>query len=263
MSKGIRFFGTDYNNQAFGATVTVSSSDTKKNFMFDGLVATRWISSGEGTDGNAVSIEVDYGVNRTFDCFYIYNTNIDDITGWYWNGSSWVEITATITKSADGRYIFIKLPAAVTAQKVKLTGSNTITANQEKTVTLFYTFEEIGQFEYFPDLTPKFNTNQNQFALDDGRNFIIERGESFEADITFKSHVNQNDITLALELLARKEPFFIWPNGGDESIFTYKFPPYRFQDIYKVARVGDNTPKHTNNYYKAGMNDKFKVVEVS
>ena len=145
---------------------------------------------------------------------------------------------------------------------MKIEGSNTITADQEKYVTLFYSFLEIGQFEYFPDFSPKFNTFQSSFRTTDGRNFLIERGGNFEADIKFKSHVNQNDIDLSTTLLNRKEPFYIWACGGDVSIFTYSFAPFRFQDIYKVAIEGDNSPEYTKNYYKAGYNNKYKVIEV-
>jgi len=265
MAKGLRFFGTDYNNQAFGATVTVSSADTKKDFIFDGLIATRWISSGENTDGDAVSIEVDYGTNRTIDSLYIYNTNIDDIAYFYWNGSSYIELTATnatITKSADGAYIFVKFNASVATQKVNLTGSNTIVTNQEKSVTLFYSYLELGQFEYFPEFKPGNKAFQSNFRTTDGRKFIIERGGNFEATITFKSHVNQNDIDLFRTLLDRKENFYIWPCGGDVSIFKYSFAPFRFQDIYKVGIVGGNASSYTKGYYRAGLNDKIKIEEV-
>ncbi len=262
MSKGFQFFGTDHNNLAFGNTVTVSSRDANKDFMFDSLIYTRWISSGEDTDGNAVSIEVDYGTNRTFDSFYVYNTNISNIAIDYWNGATWVSVTG-LTKSSDSRYVFGHLSASVTATKVRITGSNTITADQEKSVTLFYTFLEIGQLEYFPKPKYKNNNKQDIKKLDDGRNFIIERGGAFENEIDFKSHVNQDDIDLMRTLIDRKEPFYIWMCGGDTSIFTYAFKPYRFQDIFKVAIVGSDGAEYTKNYYKAGYNDKIKMVEVA
>ena len=262
MSKGFRFFGTDHNNIAFSNTVTVSSRDANKDFMFDNLIYTRWISDGENTDGDAISVEVDYVTNRTFDSFYVYNTNIDDIAIDYWDGLAWVSVSG-LTKSSESRYVFGYLSSPITATKVRITGSNTIVADQEKSITLFYTFLEIGQFEYFP--TPKYKNNNKLkiMKLDDGRNFIIERGGAFENELTFKSHVNQNDIDLTRTLIDRKEPFYVWPCGGDVSIFTYSFKPYRFQDIFKVAIIGPDGGEHTKNYYKAGYNDKIKMVEVA
>jgi len=264
MAKGLRFFGTDYNNIALEPSVTVSSGDTLKNFMFDGLLATKWTSIGEGTDGSPISVEIEFSTSRTINCLYVYSTNIEDITFWYDDGG-YVEITssnATITKSSDGYHVFVKLNTNITTSKLKITGEDTIVENQDKYITEFYSFLELGQFNYFPDFSPKIDNTQNVFKLDDGRNFIIERGESFEADITFKSHINQADITLIETLLARKEPFFIWPNGGDETLFIYKFKPFRFQDIFKVAISGDNSPEFTRNYYKSGYNNKIKVIQV-
>lgn len=264
-SKGLRFFGTDYNSNNFNPTVTVSSADNTKQFALDNIVGTRWISDGENTDGDAISFEVDYGFERTLDSFYVYNTNIDDIAGAYWNGSSYVDIddtNATITKSSDGYYVFVKLNSSVNTQKVRITGENTIIANQEKYITLFMAFLEIGQYEYFPRFTPSIDSEQDVFKLTDGRSFVIERGEQFRASIELVSHVNQNDIDLTETLLERKEPFFIWPNGGDDTIFAYSFRPFRFRDIVKVTVVGSNNPRFTNNYYKSGYNNIFTIEEV-
>jgi hypothetical protein len=127
---------------------------------------------------------------------------------------------------------------------------------------LFHAFLQVGQFEYFPEFSPKFSSKQNVFSTMDARGFVIERGEAFSAKMTLKSHVNQNDITLAETLLSRKEPFFIWPNGGDETIFRFSFRPYRFQDIFKVTITGENAPDFTKNFYRAGYNNTINLMEV-
>ncbi len=264
-NKGLRFLGTDYCELQFGGSPSASSSIANADFAFDGLLGTRWISSGENTDGNSVYVEMDFGFNRTIDSFFVLDSNIEDMEIQTWNGSAWVTANssiATITKSSDLMNMFVKLTAEVTVEKVRVAGSNTIVANSEKYVTLFHAFQEIGQFEYFPDFTPTIEPKQNVFSTTDGRGFVIERGESFSAKIDFKSHVNQNDIDLAEELLQRKEPFYIWPNGGNDSIFTYSFRPFRFQDLYKVTIIGKHSPKFSNNYYKAGFNASINLVEV-
>lgn len=266
MSKGLRFFGTDYCELVFGNSTTVSSNVSMEDFIFDGLKSTRWLSSGEDTDGDDVFVEVDFGKNRNLDSVFIYDTNIEDAEVQYYTGSAWVTLNssvATISKSADFKYIFIKANSYFTATKLKLVGSNTIVANQEKYVTLMNAFLEIGQFEYFPDFRAKSDVFQSSFKTTDGRNIIIERGQCFEADIEFKSHVNQNDITLAELLIERKEPFFIWPCGGDTSIFRFSFYPHRFKDFFKVGILGDSSPRLTDNFYKAGYNNKIKLVEVA
>ncbi len=264
-NKGLRFFGIDYNNNQFGGTPDASSVSANALFAFDGLTSTRWISSGENTDGHAVYLEMNYGFNRTVNAFYVYNTNMSNVQVEYWTGSAWVVLdgtNSTITKSVDGYYLFVKSTADITTSKVRVIGSNTIVANQEKTVTLFYAFYELGQYQYFPAFKPNIATVQNIFPTTDGRNFIIERGEVFSGKINLKSHTNQADITLTETILAYKQPFFIWPNGGNESIFRFQFRPYRFQDIIKVAVVGSSAPEFTENYYKAGYNNSISLVEV-
>ena len=266
MAKGLRFFGTDFNNVSFAGTITVSSADTLKEFAFDNLVGTKWTSSGEGTDGNGVSLEMDYGFNRTIDSFYIFNTNIDDIIIETWNGSSWDAVTAsnaTIIKNSDGAHVFAKLNTEVTVDKVRVIGDNTIVANQEKFVSLFFAFKEIGQYEFFPRYRPRFTPLQNVFKTDDGRGFVIERGESLSATLILRSHINQNDIDLTETLLTRKEPFWIWANAGDDSIFSFSFRPFRFQDIFKMTIIDRNDPEFTQNYYKAGYNNEIKLIEVA
>lgn len=265
MSKGLRFFGTDYAENAFGGTPDASSREDFAEFAFDGLPGTRWTSENQNTNGNVAFVEMNFGVNRVIDSFYVYNTNIEDVEVQYYSGSAWVTCNtsiATITKSTDLAHLHVKLNASVTTQKIRVTGSNTITADQEKHVTLFHAFLEIGQFEYFPDFTPKITPKQNVFSTMDGRGFVIDRGEQFTAKIKFASHVNQNDINLAEELLDRKEPFFVWPNGGDESLFKFSFRPYRFQDLFKVSVTGESQPKLTKNYYKGGYNNTLNLTEV-
>lgn len=265
MAKGLRFFGTDFAEAAFGGTTDASSRTTFAEFAFDGLIGTKWTSEGEDTDGDEVYLEMDFGINRTIDSFFVYNTNIEDVEVQYYDGAAWVTCSssiATIVKSDDGNNLFVKLNDEVTTQKVRVAGSDTITPDQEKYVTLFHAFMELGQFEYFPDFKPKYTPIQNVFQTTDGRGVIIDRGEQFSAKIQFTSHVNQGDIDIAEALIAYKAPFFIWPNGGDESIFTYSFRPYRFQDLIKVGITGPSTPELTKNYYRAGYNNTINLVEV-
>ena len=265
MAKGLRFFGTDFANTAFGGSPTASSAIANSQFAFDGILGTKWISNGENTDGDQVDLEMDYGVNRIIDSFFIIDTNIEDIEAQYHDGSSWVTASssiATILKSADLSTFFVKLNASVTAGKVRVVGGDTITENEEKFVSQFLTFSEIGQFEFFPDFRPSFNPKQNVFSLTDGKGFVIERGETLSAKIELKSHINQNDIDLAEILLARKEPFYIWANGGDDSIFSFSFRPYKFEDLFKVTIVGRNDPKFSRNYYKSGYNNIIDIIEV-
>lgn len=265
MAKGLRFFGTDYNENRYGGTPDASSRESFSVFAFDGIPGTKWTSSGEDSDGDDVFLEMDFGVSRSIDSFFIYNTNIKDIEVQYYDGADWVtcdSLISTVVKSGNGIHLFVKLNSQINTQKVRAVGSETIIPNEEKYITMFRSMLEIGQFEYFPDFRPKYRLIQNKFNVTDGRCVILERGEQFVAEMNFKSHINQKDIDLAETLCSLKEPFFIWANGGDESIFSYKFRPYRFEDIIKVSISDDVSPTLTKNYYKSGYNNKIYLEEM-
>lgn len=265
MSQGIKFFDENFAEQAKGGTVTPSSGTSTQWFAFDGRKDTFWVTSGEGTDGDSVSLERDFQTSRTIDTLYIYNTNIDNIAYDYWNGASWTSITgsnATITKSSDGMYIHIKLNSATATEKIRITGSNTIVADEEKKVGLVIATSELGQLAYRPFLIPEIELNQIIHDLDDGRSFIIEKGENFKCELQFKSHVNQADIDLIESIISAKKPFHIWPCGGDVAQFRFLFRPYRFQDVFKMGITGKLTPFLTRNFYGAGYNNPVKMIEV-
>lgn len=266
MPKGFRFFGTNFAGIEFGGTANASSAPQNAGFAFDGLLGTKWLSNGQGGDGTSIFLEMDFLLTQTIQSFFVLNTNISDAQVQYFNGSSWVTANssvATITQSLDLKNLFVELNSPVNATKIKLTGSHTLPISNEKFVTLFLAFPNIGQFQYFPTYQPNIIPNQNVFQTTDGRGVIIERGEYLQGKIIFTSHINQNDIDLMRTLLDRKEAFFIWANGGREDIFKFTFKPYRFQDLYKVAISGSNDiPVYTNNYYRAGYNTEIDIIEV-
>lgn len=263
---GLRFFGTDWCELPFGNTITANSNADLQDFMFDNKESTKWISDDKSTSGLPISVEIDFGQQRCIDSVFIRNTNISDIEVQYYVSPDWAtfgDTNATILKSADSKNVFIKSNETLYPTKMKIYGTDTITLGQEKYVSIFRAFCEIGQFEYYPMFEPKRKRFQSVFNTMDGRRVIIERGERFEAMLKFKSHVNQNDIDLIEELLERREPFFIWACAGDTSVFTYSFYPFRFKDLFKVSIEGDSKPYLTKNYYKAGYNDDIKISEVA
>lgn len=269
MPAGIKFFGEDFNSSSyFNNVITVSSNDSNKGFALDNLNYTKWVSSGENTDGNQVTFEVDYSsyTERGIDSFYLENTNISNAEFEYWNGSAWVlvedGVNATVIKGVSDTYVYAKLNSPVTVTKVRVKGDSTFTADQEKEFYEFRTFLEIGEFETRPDIFPKFTAEEEIHTLSDARKFIFRIGKSFGARLDVKSLVRQNDIDLIEDLLLREVPMFIWICGGDVEQFSYSFKPYRFQDLYKVEIVGDEAPKVTRNYYKAGYNNVIYFVEV-
>lgn len=264
--KGITFFDLNYALEIFKGTVTVSSNDLKKWLVFDNNKNTRWISSGEDTDGNAIEIERDFEVNRLVNSFFIYNTNISDIALEYYDGS-WHSIihetNATITKSENNKHIFILMDSNITISKIKITGSNTLIANNEKFIYKVFAFKKIGTLEYPISIANKQNVNEKIFTKEDSKGIVINRGNNWEFALSIKSHINQNDIDILKSLEYLEHTFHIWINSGNEPQFTYKFEPYRFQDIYQVSKIRGSRARLTNNMYWGGLNDTLILLEVS
>jgi hypothetical protein len=262
--RGITFFDFNYSLQEFGGTVTVSSNDDKKWLAFNGRKDSRWNSSGEGTDGNAVSVVRDFEASRDIISLFVYNTNIDNIAFEYYDGS-WHNIihatNATIAKSTDGKYIYVLLDAKTSMSQVRITGSNTIIANEEKSIYEIYTFDKIGTLTYPIDPQPEIETRETVFELESAKDFVINKGEKIRFKLAIKSHVLQVDIDL-LNLLFEKKNFYMWINAGLESQFVYKFSPYEFKDIFKVSVIRGRRPRLRGNKYWAGLTDSITFTEV-
>lgn len=270
MPNGIRFFEDDVMNFAKGGTITVSSNTTQKNNCFDNKRTTLWKSSGQGTDGDQVYVREVFSSARSIDAIYVYKSNIKDLSFEYYTGSGWADVVSgdsisggELIQSSDGLNSWYKFNSTQSLLGIGLKGSNTIVANQEKYVKLFLAFKNIGQLEFYPDFTPTYEPNQIDFKLEDGSHFIIEKGESFTGELSFKSHKSANDIAIASILMDYKRPYYVWINAGDEAQFDHLFKPYRFEDIFRVSNIGKYSPKLTKNYYRAGLNLKIKFEEVS
>jgi len=260
MSGGIKFFGFNYCGSGYVPTVTVSSGTNTMSYPTDNLRYTRWSTIGENTDGDNVFWACDFGAPRTIDSSFVYQTNISNLQMVYGTGDTPVPNCVT-TKSTDGMYYGFSYDSIIT-DRIKYIGSTTITANQEKYINEVYAFAELGQFEYPVQLKAKNIKSQVDLKLEIGKHFVINKGNALEGQLVFKSHVNQNDIDLYTSLWERDSEFHMWPCGGDETQFAYKFWPYRFQDIFKVSIIKDITPTYTKNIYKTGLNDTLDIVEV-
>lgn len=260
MSGGIKFFGFNYCGSGYSPTLNVSSGTNTMAYPTDNLRYTRWSTSGQSTDGIDVHWACDFGAPRTIDTVFVYQTNISNLQAVYGTGDTPFPGCVS-TKSIDGMHYYISCTPVIT-DRIKIIGSTTITANQEKYINEIYAFAELGQFEYPVQLKAKKIKAQVDLKLEIGKHFIINKGSALEGQLVFKSHVNQNDIDLYTQLVERDSEFHMWPCGGVETQFAYKFWPYRFDDIFKVSVVKDITPTFTKNLYKTGLNDTLDIVEV-
>jgi hypothetical protein len=78
----MRFFDIDIAAKNFPGTYGATSETASAEFCFDGLSYTRWVSSGKGTDGDAIYVFRNFGVERTITRIFVKNTNIKDPSIW-------------------------------------------------------------------------------------------------------------------------------------------------------------------------------------
>jgi len=259
----MRFFDINYALKQFPGTSAASSQSANAAACFDGLNYTCWISNEEGTDGDAIYIERDFINAKTFNRVFVKDTNILNISLEYWTGVAWAALTASAVKSQDNRNILFEFTSQ-NIPKIRIIGSNTIVADEEKEIQEILCFSEIGRLIIPPaNIKPKRNKKQDSHQLENSKLFIFNRGRNISIELNFKSHVGQADIDLLNILFNRDAEFYIWINDNEEQYMTQKASPFRFEDVLKVSILKGDSPSYYKNLFFSGINNKIILVEVS
>ena len=149
----MRFFDTNYLFTIFGNTIAESSGTG--SLAFDEKTRYGWTSDGEGTDGNSVYIENILSESQSIDRIFVKETNIDDLTIEVDIGAGYVSLSYDeLISNADGTSHLYILNTPISLEKIKLSGSNTIVADQEKSIKQVYAFSELGRLEGFDSMRP-------------------------------------------------------------------------------------------------------------
>jgi hypothetical protein len=261
----MRFFDTNWLFENFGGTITASSGAPA--FAFDEDNQFSWVSNGQGTDGTSVNITRTLESTSTINAIFIKNTNISNISVEVDIGAGLVSLatasTFTLTKSADGTNYWYQLDNSIDIDEIKISGSNTINANEEKSIAQILSFEELGQVKNIDSIKPKIKRIQKISKLNSGKKDIIDKGRYFEFALNFKTHYKSDDNTILETLLDREESIWLWINDDSENVQVMSQQPFRFQDIYKVSIEKDNNIDYTKNLFFSGINIKLNLTEVA
>jgi hypothetical protein len=126
------YIDEDLTGYAFAGafTNTTNVNDRRKN--------TYAITSGLGTDGDSADFEADMLTERSFDTIFL-KSNLKTFTIYYWDenetgtgGSGYVELTSYASNTSD--WLAIDLGQTIYATKLKIVGTHTITASEEKKI---------------------------------------------------------------------------------------------------------------------------------
>jgi hypothetical protein len=258
----MRLFDTNWLFENFGGVITASSGTPR--FVFDEDSQFNWSSNGEGTDGDAIYINQVLSATSSIDTIFIKETNISNITIQVDTGGGLTALTNfTLIKSADGSTYYYKLDSAISILEIQVDGSNTIVANEEKTINQILAFEELGQIKNIDSIKPKIKRVQKVSKLNSGKKDVIDKGRYFEFGLGFKTHYRSDDNAIIETLLEREEAMWLWINDNSENVQVMSQQPYRFGDIYKIGIEKDNNVEYDQNLFFSGMNIKFKLTEVA
>jgi len=258
----MRIFDTNWLFENLGGSIAASSGTPQ--FAFDEDSQFDWASDGEATDGDAIFLTRTLESTNPIDSIFIKETNINNITIEVDVGAGFVALSDfTLTKSDDGMNYYFRLGSSINIDAIRVNGSNTIIANEEKTVAQILAFEELGQIENIDTIDPKIKRVQKVSKLNSGKKDIINKGRYFEFVLGFKTHFRSRDNAIIELLLDRDDAMWLWINDDMENIQVMNQQPFRFQDIFKVSIEKDNGVKYTNNLFFSGMDVKLKLTEVA
>jgi hypothetical protein len=257
------FFDTNWLFNRLGGTIVASSGSP--DFAFDEDTQFAWNSSGEGTDGDAITVTRTLDQSQPIDAIFIQTTNINNITIDVDVGAGFVSLSSfTLIKSLDGMNYYYSLDSEISIDAIRINGSNTITANEEKTIGQILAFRQLGQIKNIDSIQPSLKRIQKVNKLITGKRDIINKGREFESiSLGFKTHYRSDDNTIIQTLITRDDSFWIWINDNSEDVQVMALEPFRFGDIYKVAIEGKHKINYTKNLFFSGMDLKLKLTEVA
>jgi hypothetical protein len=254
--EGIKFFNDDIARMDTGGSASASSASDEAEFCFNGNLSYGWISDGEYEDGAGIFLQRDFSGAMYGDAMIIANHNLKDIH---------IKINGIPAVSADIKtargFTVVSLPFREDILSIRIEGSKTLTPNEEKRIGEVMLLTTIGQFAHPQELKNDLAIAQDDIQLQNGKHFIFNSGKAWTFTLDVFA-LEQSDIDLVLKLRGLGLPFYMWPCGGNERQFTYKFDPYMFENIYKVAISGGAKPNVKDNLYWTALRDSFKLVEV-
>lgn len=254
---GIKFFSDDMAIINLGGSATASSASSDAVDAFNGNKSFGWISSGENSDSTTSYIQRTFSAPLYGDTIVIANHNLRPPFTVKINGTALSHYTPQTARN----FSVISFPYRADIESIKIEAAATMTANEEKRIGEIMLLSHIGQFQHPQELKNTLNREQGDLKLQNGKHFIFNCGKSWTFAIDIFA-LAQEDIELLSKLQDLGTPFYIWPCGGDETQFAYKFRPFLFDDFIKVSFSGAGKPNLKDNLYWTGLRDRVKLVEV-
>lgn len=252
----VKFFGPNHVDETCTFSFTSANSNLSAN-LYDRNRTSKLQSSGSNDATNEDWV-ITFPSSKTFNRIWVDNHNIKSGNIQYWDGAAYQNFSTAATWSANADTTSYFEFDSVTCTQIRLRGTTTMVANDEKYVGELRVFTELG--------TPAINASTvDQQFIDkavnsekaDGGNVFILFGRKYRARWKFTS-ASADDVTLFETLKTLNTPFFIWPCGGSGQ----NEYGYRLQDMFFVNYLGGFAPNLKGNLYGIGSNIEIEVAEV-
>jgi len=172
----MKFFNTNQ-IESFNS-ITVSSGDAKKSYLYDRNFSTKWQSAGSN-DVTTETIEIVWATEKTIDRISLITHNLKSYTIQYWNGSAYADFSTPISESANTATSNFHSFNSVSTLKIKLSATTTITADAQKEISELLAYAEYFAIPagYYPDSeNPGFYYKQTEHEKVDGGSLVVIEG---------------------------------------------------------------------------------------
>lgn len=254
---GIKFFSDDNAVIGLGGTASASSSSDDAVEAFNGSREFGWISSGENSDNTTSYILRTFSADLYGDTIIVANHNLKPPFTVKINGTALTNYDIQTARN----FSIVTFPYRDDITSIRIEAKKTMTPNEEKHIGEIMLLSTIGQFQQPQELKNTLTREQGDLKLQNGKHFIFNCGQSWSFSLDVFS-LSQQDIDLLNTLQSMGTPFHMWPCGGDETQFKYRFRPFLFDDFFKVSFSGNGKPNLKDNFYWTGLRDSVKLVEV-
>lgn len=211
---------------------TITESGDNPEYMYDQNPNTTWLSTTADDDiDEQITImfkdESETEISKTFDTFIIQNTNAVGITFEYHNGSTFVEIPNSAVADNTEENVIVDLASSVSASQIRITLSETQTADQKKQIGQLRICEHVLDMD---TVLSNFNrqnySKQGHYYLNSGNLFHWKEFEKI------KGKLKLSNLTLAKRNALLDE---ISDRNGLTIIFYRNFDN---NDTYEFAIIG-------------------------
>ncbi len=242
--------------------VIAGSSGSPKN-AFNENMEFGYQSEGQSLDGDVVFLERELLEESDIDAIFITETNILDlVVETKVIGGLWEPLDSglyNLEKSKNGRSFYFNFKDSLLIGGIRVSGS--LANGEEKVIENIFAFGDLGEIIGFDSLEVKTKESAKLLPLDAGGSVVINKGKGLEISFAMKINSNKEDTDTAGVIRNMTSNFFIWINGGYDNNFKVSQFPYRYGDIIKVNRYGQDKIGYYKGQFSIGITFKIKLYQ--